>query len=162
MALIKLTNVGADSLDNASLGRGYLYKDLFLDLETSVYYNKQLNKSSILKDVQATFDENAIRNSITNIFLTAPGEKILSPEFGLDLRQYLFEPITEFNAFAIEDDIKNRLPEMEPRVQVDRVKVIPLSDSNEYNILMQINIPSLNVYGLSLRSTLNNNGYFIF
>lgn len=162
MALIKLTNVGADSLDNASLGRGYLYKDLFLDLETSVYYNKQLNKSSILKDVQATFDENAIRNSITNIFLTAPGEKILSPEFGLDLRQYLFEPITEFNAFAIEDDIKNRLPEMEPRVQVDRVKVIPLSDNNEYNILMQINIPSLNVYGLSLRSTLNNNGYFIF
>ena len=162
MALIKLTNVGADSLDNASLGRGYLYKDLFLDLETSVYYNKQLNKSSILKDVQATFDENAIRNSITNIFLTAPGEKILSPEFGLDLRRYLFEPISDFSAFAIKDDIQNRLPEMEPRVQVDRVKVIPLSDNNEYNILMQINIPSLNVYGLSLRSTLNNNGYFIF
>ena len=139
-----------------------MYKDLFLDLETSVYYNKQLNKNSVLKDVQASFDENAIRNSITNIFLTAPGEKILSPEFGLDLRRHLFEPINEFNAFAIKDEIKNRLPRMEPRIQIDKVGVIPNADMNEYQINMQINIPSLNVYGISLRSTLNNNGYFIF
>ena len=162
MALIKLTDIAANDLDNASLEQGYLYKDLFLDLETSVYYNKQLNKNSVLKDVQASFDENAIRNSITNIFLTAPGEKILSPEFGLDLRRHLFEPINEFNAFAIKDEIKNRLPRMEPRIQIDKVGVIPNADMNEYQINMQINIPSLNVYGISLRSTLNNNGYFIF
>tara|TARA_R110002020_G_scaffold109856_6_gene254133 strand:+ start:194 stop:682 length:489 start_codon:yes stop_codon:yes gene_type:complete len=162
MALIKLTDIAANDLDNASLEQGYLYKDLFLDLETSVYYNKQLNKNSVLKDVQASFDENAIRNSITNIFLTAPGEKILSPEFGLDLRRHLFEAINEFNAFAIKDEIKNRLPRMEPRIQIDRVGVIPNADMNEYQINMQINIPSLNVYGISLRSTLNNNGYFIF
>ena len=162
MALIKLTDIAANDLDNASLEQGYLYKDLFLDLEPSVYYNKQLNKNSVLKDVQASFDENAIRNSITNIFLTAPGEKILSPEFGLDLRRHLFEPINEFNAFAIKDEIKNRLPRMEPRIQIDKVGVIPNADMNEYQINMQINIPSLNVYGISLRSTLNNNGYIIF
>jgi phage baseplate assembly protein W len=162
MALIKLTDTAASELDNSSLNHGYLYKDLFLDLETSVYYNKQLNKSSILKDVQGVFDENAVRNSITNIFLTAPGQKILSPEFGLDLRRFLFEPISEFNAFAIKDDIRNRLPLMEPRIEVDGVSVIPNADMNEYEINMQINIPSLNVYGISLRSTLNNNGYFIF
>ena len=74
MALIKLTDTAASELDNASLQHGYLYKDLFLDLETSVYYNKQLNKQSILKDVQGLFDENSIKNSITNIFLTAPGQ----------------------------------------------------------------------------------------
>lgn len=162
MALIKLTDTAASELDNSSLNHGYLYKDLFLDLETSVYYNKQLNKSSILKDVQGVFDENAVRNSITNIFLTAPGQKILSPEFGLDLRRFLFEPISEFNAFAIKDDIRNRLPLMEPRIEVDGVSVIPNADMNEYEINVQINIPSLNVYGISLRSTLNNNGYFIF
>ena len=154
MALIKLTDIAASELDNSSLENGYLYKDLFLDLDTAVYYNRELNKSSVLKDVQGLFDENAIRNSITNIFLTAPGEKILSPEFGLDLRRYLFEPI--------KDDIRNRLPIMEPRIEIDRVGVIPNADLNEYQITLQINIPSLNVYGISLRSTLNNNGYFIF
>jgi hypothetical protein len=116
----------------------------------------------VLKDVQGLFDENAIRNSITNIFLTAPGEKILSPEFGLDLRRYLFEPISDFGAFAIKDDIKNRLPEMEPRVTIQNVVVVPYPEQNEYRITMQIDIPSLDVYGLSLRSSLNNNGYNIF
>ena len=162
MALIKLTDISTNNLNGASLKQGYLYKDLFLDLDTSVYYNKQLNKSSVLKDVQGLFDENAIRNSITNIFLTAPGEKILSPEFGLDLRRYLFEPISDFGAFAIKDDIKNRLPQMEPRVTIQKVVVIPNADENEYRITMQIDIPSLDVYGLSLRSSLNNNGYNIF
>ena len=162
MALIKLTDISTSNLDNASLKKGYLYKDLFLDLDTSVYYNKQLNKSSVLKDVQGLFDENAIRNSITNIFLTAPGEKILSPEFGLDLRRYLFEPISDFGAFAIKDDIKNRLPKMEPRVTIQNVVVVPYPEQNEYRITMQIDIPSLDVYGLSLRSSLNNNGYNIF
>ena len=41
MALIKITDVSVDSADNAALEYGYLYKDLFLDLETSVYYNQQ-------------------------------------------------------------------------------------------------------------------------
>ena len=90
MALIKLTDTSVDNLDNASLEQGYLYKDLFLDITPSVYYNGQLNKKVILRDVQASFDEQAIKNSITNIFLTAPGQKILSQEFGLDLRRYLF------------------------------------------------------------------------
>ena len=66
MALIKLTDISTTKLDSASLNQGYLFKDLFLDLKTSVYYNKQLNKNSVLKDIQGVFDENAIRNSITN------------------------------------------------------------------------------------------------
>ena len=103
MALIKLTDTEVSNLDGNSLKQGYLYKDLFLDLDTSVYYNKQFNKSTILKDAQGLYDENAVLNSITNIFLTAPGEKILSPEFGLDLRRYLFEPISDFSAFSIKD-----------------------------------------------------------
>ena len=162
MALIKLTDTEVSNLDGNSLKQGYLYKDLFLDLDTSVYYNKQLNKSTILKDAQGLYDENAVLNSITNIFLTAPGEKILSPEFGLDLRRYLFEPISDFSAFSIKDDIQNRLPLMEPRVEIEGVSVIPDADNNEYKINLQINIPSLNVYGISIRSVLNNNGYIIF
>ena len=162
MALIKLTDTEVSNLDGNSLKQGYLYKDLFLDLDTSVYYNKQFNKSTILKDAQGLYDENAVLNSITNIFLTAPGEKILSPEFGLDLRRYLFEPISDFSAFSIKDDIQNRLPLMEPRVEIEGVSVIPDPDNNEYGINLQINIPSLNVYGISIRSVLNNNGYIIF
>jgi hypothetical protein len=161
MALIKLTDISVNSLDNTSLEQGYLYKDLFLDITPSVYYNSQINKKVTLRDVQGSFDEQAIKNSLTNIFLTTPGQKILSPEFGLDLRRYLFEQVNDFNAFQIQDDILNRLPEMEPRVQVINVVVRPIPDQHEYYITLQINIPSLNIYGLSLQSLLNNNGYFV-
>ena len=161
MALIKLTDTSVDNLDNASLEQGYLYKDVFLDITPSVYYNGQLNKKVILRDVQASFDEQAIKNSITNIFLTAPGQKILSPEFGLDLRRYLFEQVNDFNAFQIQDDIQNKLPDQEPRVQLEGVSVRPIPDQHEYYITLQINVPSLNIYGLSLQSLLNNNGYFV-
>jgi|TARA_R110002020_G_scaffold278012_5_gene493429 phage baseplate assembly protein W len=161
MALIKLTDISVDNLDNSSLDQGYLYKDLFLDLTPSVYYNAQINKQVTLRDVQGSFDEQAIKDSITNAFLTSPGQKILSPEYGIDLRRYLFEPVTDFNGFQIQDDIVNRLPDMEPRIQVDRVVVQPIPDQHEYFITLQINVPSLNIYGLSLQSLLNNNGYFV-
>ena len=161
MALIKLTDTSVDSLDNASLEQGHLYKDLFLDLTPSVYYNGQINKEVILRDIQGSFDEQAIKNSITNIFLTSPGQKILSPQFGLDLRRYLFEQVNDFNAFQIQDDIQNKLPDQEPRIQLEKVNVAPVPDQHEYYITLQINVPSLNIYGLSLQSLLNNNGYFV-
>ena len=45
------------------------------------------------------------------------------------------------------------------RIELEKVEVQGLEDEQQYNIQLQINVPSLNVYGLSLRSVLNSNGY---
>ncbi len=52
MALIKLTDLSVDKSEDNALDNGYLYKDLLLDLETSVYYNEQLNKTTTRKEGQ--------------------------------------------------------------------------------------------------------------
>ena len=161
MALIKISDVSVDKRDNAALEGGYLYKDLFLDLEPNVYYNKQLNKQVILKDVQGSYDLQAIKNSIINIFLTSPGQKILNPEFGIDLRRYLFEPVNSSTAYRIKYDINTKLPGQEPRIQLQNVNVDAITDAQEYYIAMQINIPSLDAYGITLKSLLNSNGYYV-
>jgi len=161
MALIKISDVSVDEQDNAALEAGYLYKDLFLDLEPTVYYNKQLNKNVILKDVQGSYDLQAIKNSIINIFLTSPGQKILNPEFGLDLRRYVFEAVHSSTAYEIKYDIETRLPQQEPRIELLDVTVDAITDAQEYYVAMQINIPSLNAYGITLKSLLNSNGYYI-
>ena len=161
MALIKISDVSVDKKDNAALEGGYLYKDLFLDLELQVYYNKQLNKNVILKDVQGSYDLQAIKNSIVNIFLTSPGQKILNPEFGIDLRRYLFEPVNSSTAYRIKYDINTKLPGQEPRIQLLKVNVDAITDAQEYYIAMQIDIPSLNAYGITLKSLLNSNGYYV-
>tara|TARA_R110002051_G_scaffold184845_1_gene254072 strand:+ start:5 stop:493 length:489 start_codon:yes stop_codon:yes gene_type:complete len=161
MALIKISDVSVDKRDNTALEGGYLYKDLFLDLEPEVYYNKQLNKNVILKDVQGSYDLQAIKNSIINIFLTSPGQKILNPEFGLDLRRYLFEPVNSSTAYEIKYDINTKLPEQEPRIRLLNVDVDAIIDAQEYYVAMQIDIPSLNAYGITLKSLLNSNGYYV-
>ena len=112
-----------------------------------------------LKDVQGLFDIESIQNSIANALLTSPGQKILNPEFGIDLRRFIFEPVSPFTQLEIQTDIEERLPGLEPRIELENVEVSANEDQQEYNITLQINVPSLNVYGLSLRSVLNSNGY---
>lgn len=158
---IKITSLRPDSLVEDALSKNYLYKDLKLDMEFDVFYSKQLNKKESLKDVAAIYDVEAVKNSVITAFLTSPGDKILNPEYGLDLRRYLFEPIDDFIIDIITDDIKKKLPLVEPRVTVENVWVDGDEDNNTISISLQINIPSLNVYGVSLKTELNSSGYSI-
>jgi phage baseplate assembly protein W len=159
MALIKIDSVAVSDRDNNALKENYLYKDLFLDIDNRVSYNNQLNRTEELKDVLGLFDIEAVKTSIANALLTSPGEKILNPEFGVDLRRFIFEPIDEDTAEDIQDDIEDNLPKWEPRISLENVFVEADEEQQEYKITLQINVPSLDVYGLSLRSVLNSNGY---
>ena len=124
-------------------------------------YNKQLNRTVEIRDVQGLYDLEAVKNSIVNIMLTSPGQKILSPRFGIDLRRYLFEPVSEFTSFEIRSDIKDKLPALEPRISLEKIGVKADVDNQEYRISLQINVPSLDITGLSLKSILNSSGYTI-
>jgi len=159
MALIKIDTVSVSEADNNAIKQNYLYKDLFLDIENSYSYNAQLNRKEELKDIAGLYDIESIKNSIANALLTSPGEKILNPEFGIDLRRFIFEPVDIFTTQEIQSDIEENLPGFEPRIELERVDVQALEEEQQYNIQLQINVPSLNVYGLSLRSVLNSNGY---
>lgn len=159
MIQLKLTDIQVTPLDDASLGNNYLFKDIELDLSKKRTYTKAVNTSDYLSDVNSIFDLEAVKNSIVTCFTTAPGQKILNPEFGLDLRTYLFEPITETTAFFIRDDIFNNLSRFEPRVVVRNVSVIPNIDDQLYEIYLQIDVPQLNIYGVSIKNTLNSEGY---
>lgn len=158
---IKITSLKSDKLTEKSLKKDYLYKDLALDLAQDVYLNKQLNKREYLKDLAAFYDVEAVKNSIVNAFLTAPGDKILSPTYGMDLRQYLFEPIDDFLIDILEDLISDQLPRMEPRITVENVEVVGFEDQNTITITLQINVPSLDIKGLSIKTELNSTGYSI-
>lgn len=153
--------MAATKLADETLSKGYLYKDVHFDLTPSISKNSQLNRNEILKDVQALFDLEAVKNSIKNCFLTTPGQKILNPTFGVDLRQFLFESIDDFTTDIIKDTIENKLPRMEPRITIKNVIVVGDEDLNQYNISLQIDVPSLGIYGVTLKSELNSMGYTI-
>ena len=142
--------------------RKHTYKDIGLDIkeETNVH-RRGLFRADNVTDVRSSNDEGAIKNSLTNIFNTVPGQKLLSPEFGLDLRRYLFEPLSNDIGQNIGDTIINGLKRYEPRVVVNRVHVFTDFDQNQYIISLYIAIPTLNISETQYRGALNTEG-FIF
>ena len=161
MARIKLSGLSVSKAEDTALQNGYVYKDLLLPIDNRVSYNNQLNKSGKIHDIQGLYDLQAIENSITNCFLTAPGQKILNPEFGIDLRQFLFSPIDDFQSIIIRELISRRLPEMEPRIALQHVRILASVDIQKYTIILEYDVQSLDMYGITQRAILNSNGYTI-
>ena len=162
MAQLKLKSIDSSKLDNTSRSKGYLYKDLSFDIGSSYATSNQLNnKKSDVRDLAAIYDIEAIKNSIATAFTTAPGQKILNPLFGVDLRRFVFEQVDSFVADQIQYDIEVSLPRWEPRIRLIDVNVIADEDQQTFYIDIQVDIPSLDITGLSLKSELNNDGYFI-
>ena len=144
---------------NATQSSGFSYKDIALDLQLNYSISGELYKDADQKDLKAVYDVNAVIGAVKNVFTTSPGQKLLNPEFGLDLRRYLFDPVSDTRAFFIGNDILLGLPQQEPRVRVEHIEVIAIIDEQEYDINLRLSIPSLNVSDLSLKGVLNSNGY---
>lgn len=69
-----------------------------------------------------------IRESIRIILLTEPAERIMLPEFGGGLGQFLFRPNVAATHHAIEDAIVRSLKRWEPRIRVGAVTVQAVPD----------------------------------
>jgi predicted component of type VI protein secretion system len=68
--------------------------------------------------------------------------------------------VSNDTAFFIRSDIFSNLPRFEPRVTVSSVTVVPDRENQQYDITLQVDVPSLNIYGVSLKNILNSNGYY--
>lgn len=67
--------------------------------------------------------EENVRESICIILRTRPGERILLPDFGCGLDQYLFEPNSIATLRLIQEEVKRSLARWEPRIKLDDVRV---------------------------------------
>lgn len=155
--MAKIVIQGLPEATNANLP--YTYADLHLDLREKYLINNPLNQRPEINDIMVDYDVDALKNSLLNLFSTSPGDKILSPEFGLNLRQYIFEPITRERAFDLQRTLYSGITRFEPRMVVNQVVVVPNFDAMEYNITIYYSVPTLNITNARLFSQLNKNGY---
>ena len=152
-------SINFTGLENRNSSK-YLYRDLMLDLEEQNVSNpNNLFQDPQVIDIDASFDEAAIKNSVKNIFNTVPGEKLLNPEFGLALKRYLFAPLSQDLAEDIGEEIVRGIERYEPRVRIDRIDVIVDYDQNEYIISLTLTIPPLNILQKSYSGFLSQTGF---
>jgi phage baseplate assembly protein W len=156
---IKLNVVKPTTEVEKALESGYLYKDIEFDLNLAYTNNPELYKTDEKKDLAPLYDVKAVITAVRNILTTSPGEKILNPTFGVDLRDYLFEPVSETGGFFLGKDLFDGLTIQESRIKINTIRVKVNEDEQQYEINLDISIPSLNVNNLSLKGVLNNDGY---
>ena len=101
-----------------------IYKDL----------NMSFTKNPATKDVARLFDVQAIKRAVKNIILTNKYERPFNPDFGCNLRGFLFENITEPLLVIIKDRVAMAIEKYEPRVSVEDVVVKNDIDKNGINI----------------------------
>jgi phage baseplate assembly protein W len=125
--------------------RTYVYKDLTLDLTTTKIESPGITLPVPGSDIKASFDLAAITNSLTNLFNTLPGQRFLFPEYGLDLYQFLFEPVLAQNGELIGDAILRAITTFESRVSIKNINVTVDPDNNQYFITVIMQLPILNL-----------------
>jgi uncharacterized protein len=67
--------------------------------------------------------EGNIRESITVVLKTEPGERVGVPDFGAGLGRFLFEPNVPATHARVRDAIQRALARWERRIQVEEVEV---------------------------------------
>lgn len=85
-------------------------------------------------------DERLIKNDILQLLLTVPGERVMRPDFGIRLRNFIFEPITSNSLALLRTEIKEEITIQEPRVTVESVELEKDEDNNQLRIKIVVTI----------------------
>ncbi|GLS27840.1 GPW/gp25 family protein [Marinibactrum halimedae] len=70
-------------------------------------------------------DDDSIRESLLNILLTRPGERLQRPDFGAGLLNFVHEPNNETTRHLMAGVIRKSLQLWEPRIVIEQVSVSP-------------------------------------
>lgn len=90
-----------------------------------------LGKTGYFEQTNTSLEE--ARSNLLNLILTRKGERLMQPEFGVDVYQYLFEQITTDLKRNIENEIKEAVDMWLPYVELVELEVNFTNDDIENN-----------------------------
>lgn len=106
------------------------------------------SKKGYLLDLNTT-DANAIKSDLIHLLLTNKGERLYLPDFGTNLRRYLFNPqdgITENN---IKDEIVNAVNTFIPNLSITNIDIRE-STQSQYGVVVRMDyVVNESVYEVS-------------
>ncbi|MCG8336761.1 MAG: GPW/gp25 family protein [Proteobacteria bacterium] len=82
-------------------------------------------------------DETDVEQALRILFSTALEERLYRPDYGCDLRRFMFEEINNDLASQIQEMIVNAIDEYEPRIDLLRIEITE-SDETSQVLLIQI------------------------
>lgn len=104
---------------------------LYSDFDLSFLKHPNTKDVTILKDIDA------VKQSVKNLVLTAQGERPFQPLLGSNIRSLLFEPVDDFTAFDIKEEVQTTLQNFEPRVKILNIDVVSEPDNNRFRLSIE-------------------------
>ncbi len=102
--------------------------------------NITFKKHPVTNDLVVSRDASAIKQAIVNLLLTNKGERPFNPDYGSDIRSYLFEPLDYATAGQVSASIEDTLAEFEPRIDVLSVETFPNFNDNGFSVQLEYEI----------------------
>ena len=93
---------------NSFLGKGWAFPPTF---------NKAIGT------VEMVSDEEDIRQSLNILLSTSLGERVMQPDYGCNLNDFVFEGLNSTTIGYIKERVANSILYYEPRIVVERIEV---------------------------------------
>jgi phage baseplate assembly protein W len=81
-------------------------------------------------------DERLVKNDLLQLLLTVPGERIMSPDFGVNLRNAPFEPADAVMVGDLQLEIDRKIRANDRRVILKNVQVTATPDANAAKVVV--------------------------
>lgn len=79
----------------------------------------------------------AIKSDLVHLLLTNKGERLYMPDFGTNLRRYLFDPNDSASTVGIKNEISEAVRKFIPNLTITKLSTSPVED-NEHAVLVRI------------------------
>ena len=89
--------------------------------------------------------KDAIRTNIINYFLTGVGERYMNPGFGTEIRNLMFNNLTESTSSELESEVRAGLSTFFPNVITKEFRIDPQPDSNLVTLFIRYAIQDTNI-----------------
>ena len=98
--------------------------------------------------VELVKDVEDIQQSLNILLSTSLGERVMQPEYGCNLLDYLFEPLSSSMIGFIKDRVKNAILFYEPRIIAEKIEVTNEGSfdllEGRFTIIVEYSIPGTN------------------
>ena len=101
-------------------------------------FNRTAGGNGLFNTTETTID--AIKANIQLLLQTNQGERLFQPNLGVNLRQLLFEQMTEDLQIQIENNIVDVFERWLPFVNLTNIKIERRNDVDQTNINIEFNI----------------------
>jgi hypothetical protein len=104
----------------------------------------QIDGFQMNKDIKSLF-----RQNLKMLVLTDPGERVMEPDFGVGIRQYLFQNFTQSTYSEIDTRIREQVKKYIPAIRIGGIKFSSADpDSSRLQFAISFSIPNIGVKDL--------------